>query len=71
MIGVGHGSAFIGARMQTLFDEGAPVITTDPHPDDKRAISVYRKLGFEPFWPPQKTQWGLILPMKARAVIKA
>jgi aminoglycoside 6'-N-acetyltransferase len=26
MIGIGHGSAFIGARMRALFDAGAPVI---------------------------------------------
>lgn len=66
MIGVGHGSAFIGARMQALFDEGVPVIATDPHPDNKRAIAVYKKLGFEPFGPPEETPWGLILPMMAR-----
>lgn len=66
MIGVGHGSAFISARMQALFDEGAPIITTDPHPDNKRAISVYKKLGFEPSGPRQETRWGLILPMLAR-----
>lgn len=65
MVGVGHGSAFIGARVQILFDEGAPVIATDPHPDNQRAIAVYRKLGFEPFGPSQQTQWGLILPMWA------
>lgn len=66
MIGVGHGSAFIGARMQALFDEGAPVIATDPHPGNRQAIAVYIKLGFEPLGPPQETQWGLILPMMAR-----
>lgn len=66
MVGIGHGSAFIGARMQVLFDEGAPVIATDPHPENKRAISVYRKLGFEPAGPAEETQWGLILPMLAR-----
>lgn len=66
LIGVGHGSAFIGARMRAVFDEGAPIIATDPHPDNKRAISVYKKLGFEPFGPPQETRWGLILPMLAR-----
>lgn len=66
MLGVGHGSAFIAARMQALFDEEAPVIATDPHPDNQRAIAVYKKLGFEPFGPPQETQWGLILPMMAR-----
>lgn len=66
MVGVGHGSAFIAMRMQALFDEGAPVIATDPHPDNARAIAVYKKLGFEPFGPPQQTRWGLILPMLAK-----
>ncbi|WP_025662108.1 GNAT family N-acetyltransferase [Rhizobium sp. IBUN] len=66
MIGVGLGSAFIGARMRTLFDAGVPVVATDPHPANERAIAVYKKLGFEPFGPPQETQWGLILPMLAR-----
>ncbi|WP_245298781.1 GNAT family N-acetyltransferase [Pseudotabrizicola sediminis] len=66
MIGAGHGSAFISARMQVLFDEGAPVIATDPHPENHRAIAVYRKLGFEPFGPPQETRWGLIVPMLAK-----
>ena len=66
MVGVGHGSAFIAMRMQALFAEGAPVIATDPHPDNARAIVVYRKLGFEPVGPPQETQWGLALPMLAR-----
>ncbi|HKJ61058.1 MAG TPA: GNAT family N-acetyltransferase [Hyphomicrobiales bacterium] len=66
MVGVGHGSAFIRIRMQALFDEGAPVIATDPHPDNARAIAVYRKLGFEPSGPSQETQWGLILPMVAK-----
>ena len=66
MIGVGHGSGFIGARMQALFSEGAPVIATDPHPENGRAIAAYRKLGFEPLGPPQEIKWGLILPMVAR-----
>lgn len=67
MIGLGHGQGFIGARMQMLFDEGAPVIAIDPHPDNKRAIAVYKKLGFEAAGPPQETRWGLILPMLAKA----
>ncbi|MEM5467965.1 GNAT family N-acetyltransferase [Celeribacter marinus] len=65
MVGVGHGTAFIGARVQALFDSGAPVIATDPHPDNHRAIAVYTKLGFRPAGPPQETKWGLILPMLA------
>ncbi|WP_298840055.1 GNAT family N-acetyltransferase [uncultured Roseobacter sp.] len=66
MIGVGHGTAFIGARMRFLFDRGAPVIATDPHPNNARAIAVYKKLGFAPTRQPQETQWGSILPMLAR-----
>ncbi|MCE0505925.1 acetyltransferase [Roseivivax sp. GX 12232] len=66
MVGIGHGSAFIGTRMQALFDEGAPIIATDPHPDNARAVAVYKKLGFSPSGPLQETDWGLILPMTAR-----
>jgi aminoglycoside 6'-N-acetyltransferase len=65
MIGIGHGPAFIGARMQTLFDAGAPVIATDPHPENRRAIAVYARLGFKVSGPPQQTPWGVILPMLA------
>ena len=66
LIGFGHGSAFIASRMETLFDAGAPIIATDPHPENKRAIAVYRKVGFEVSGPPQETAWGLILPMLAK-----
>lgn len=66
LVGKGHGSAFIKSRMQVLFDEGAPVIATDPHPDNQRAMAVYSKLGFEPSGPPLSTEWGLILPMLAK-----
>lgn len=65
MVGVGYGSAMIAARMRAVFAQGAPVIATDPHPDNARAIAVYSKLGFAPSGPPQDTQWGLILPMVA------
>lgn len=65
MLGIGHGSAFIGARMKALFQAGAPVIATDPNPANERAIAVYKKLGFKSSGPPQNTKWGLILPMFA------
>ncbi|WP_029061085.1 GNAT family N-acetyltransferase [Labrenzia sp. DG1229] len=65
MVGIGHGSGFIGIRMQSLFDEGAPVIATDPHPDNERAIAVYKNLGFKPSGPQRETRWGMILPMLA------
>lgn len=66
MIGMGHGSRFIALRVQTLFDEGVPVIVTDPHPENLRAIAAYKKVGFEPASAPQETQWGLVLPMLAQ-----
>ena len=66
MTGIGHGTAFIGLRMRALFAAGAPVIATDPHPDNARAIAVCRKLGFVPAGPSQDTEWGPILPMCAR-----
>ncbi len=66
MIGLGHGSGFIGARMRALFEGGVPAIATDPHPDNARAIAVYGKLGFDAVGPPRETRWGLILPMVAR-----
>ena len=65
MVGVGHGSAFIKQRVQFLFEEGAPVVATDPHPDNKRAMSVYKKLGFQEAGAQQETEWGLIVPMLA------
>ncbi len=67
MMGLGHGSAFISARLQALFAAGAPVIATDPHPDNARAIAAYRKLGFKSLGPPMDTQWGRILPLVTMA----
>lgn len=66
MVGQGHGTAFIGQHLRGLFRAGAPVVATDPHPDNARAIAVYAKLGFVPDGPPRETEWGLILPMCVR-----
>ncbi len=65
MVGRGHGSAFIRLRMDALFSAGAPVVATDPHPDNARAIAVYEKVGFRTAGPARDTPWGRILPMHA------
>lgn len=65
MRGQGHGQGFISAHMDRLFSEGAPVIATDPHPGNARAIHVYESVGFSIEGPARMTQWGLILPMTA------
>ena len=65
LTGKGHGPAFIRQKMSALFDAGAPVIATDPHPENARAISAYRKAGFQIVGAPKETKWGVILPMTA------
>ena len=71
MVGQGHGTAFMREHLQKLFKEGTPVIGTDPHPHNARAIAAYGKLGFKAIGPPQDTQWGLILPMTVTPKTKA
>jgi aminoglycoside 6'-N-acetyltransferase len=44
----GHGSAFIRAFVQRLFEAGAPRVVTDPNPRNARAIRAYTKAGFQP-----------------------
>ena len=66
MIGRGHGTAFLRQRLGALFAAEAPVVATDPHPDNARAIAAYHKAGFCITGPQQETEWGLILPMEAR-----
>ncbi len=65
MIGCGHGPRFIADRLNSLFNDGAPVIATDPHPDNARAIAAYKKSGFRVVGNPRPTQLGIILPMEA------
>ena len=67
MIGKGHGTGFIGQRMLELFAQGIPALATDPSPSNKRAISVYEKLGFRINGPAKETPWGTVLPMEAWA----
>ncbi|QDC09621.1 acetyltransferase [Oceanicola sp. D3] len=65
LLGQGHGPAFIRQHMAALYAAGAPVICTDPHPENARAIAAYRKAGFEVAGAPRDTKWGRILPMEA------
>lgn len=65
MIGKGHGSAFIAQHVMRLFDEGAPLVCTDPDPMNARAIRAYEKAGFTRF-EQRGTEWGDCLLMLAR-----
>jgi aminoglycoside 6'-N-acetyltransferase len=69
MIGKGHDRAFIRQRVQALFDQGVPVVATDPHPDNQRAIAAYERVGFRIAGPTRDTDWGRILPMEIRPLI--
>ncbi|MEX3014141.1 GNAT family N-acetyltransferase [Gymnodinialimonas hymeniacidonis] len=62
-LGKGHGSGFIMSSVARMFSDGVPVVATDPHPGNTRAIRAYEKAGFQAHGPVMDTQWGLILPM--------
>ncbi|HEY6631427.1 MAG TPA: GNAT family N-acetyltransferase [Rhizobiaceae bacterium] len=49
LIGKGHGSAILRQFTDMLFEEGAPRVVIDPHPDNLRAIRAYEKAGFRAF----------------------
>ncbi|WP_424965950.1 GNAT family N-acetyltransferase [Dinoroseobacter sp. S375] len=66
LLGRGHGPAFIATHLRSLLAQGAPLIATDPHPENRRAIAAYGKLGFRPAGPVEETGWGPILPMHLR-----
>lgn len=64
MIGQGHGPAFMAQHIAVLFAAGVPVIGTDPHPDNARAIKVYGRLGFGATGSPMETPWGRVIRME-------
>lgn len=66
MLGLGHGSAFVRAHCERLFEDGAPAIGTDPHPDNARAIRAYEKAGFKAVTGPVDTRWGRAILMERR-----
>src|ERR1700693_3447723 len=47
----GHGSAFIRAFLERVFEAGAPRVVTDPHRRNARAIRPYPEAGFHPIGP--------------------
>lgn len=66
MIGSGHGSGFIRARVDALFAAGVPAVGTDPHPANVRAIRAYEKAGFTRR-EERATDWGYCLLMERHA----
>ncbi|MDX8449567.1 GNAT family N-acetyltransferase [Mesorhizobium captivum] len=48
LLDIGHGSAIVRQFVEELFEEGAPRVIIDPHPDNGRAIRAYEKAGFRP-----------------------
>lgn len=46
LIGRGHGTAILQQLSDQLFEEGAPQLIVDPHPDNARAIRAASKAGF-------------------------
>ena len=64
MLGCGHGAAFVREHCNRLFAADAPVIGTDPHPANTRAIRAYQKAGFSVASEPQETRWGRAILME-------
>ncbi len=64
MVGKGHGPAFIRQHIKRLFDDGAPVVVTDPHPKNARAIRAYGKAGFAAYGEIISPEWGPSLLMQ-------
>jgi aminoglycoside 6'-N-acetyltransferase len=67
LLNQGHGPAFIRQFCDELIAKGAPVVVTDPHPNNSRAIRAYEKAGFSRYGGPVETDWGRCLLMARRA----
>ncbi|TIQ50624.1 GNAT family N-acetyltransferase [Mesorhizobium sp.] len=66
LVGIGHGSAIVRQFVEALFEEGAPRVIIDPHPDNGRAIRAYEKAGFRPIGRRQ-SQYGDVVLMAVDA----
>ena len=47
LLGQGHGTAILRQVSDQLFEEGAPQLIVDPHPENTRAIRASAKAGFQ------------------------
>ncbi len=65
MLDRGHGSAFARQLVERLLADGSPVVGTDPHADNARAIRAYERAGFVAVGPPRDTEWGRCQLMEA------
>ncbi|RWB20496.1 MAG: N-acetyltransferase [Mesorhizobium sp.] len=61
LLGIGHGSAIVRQFVEELFEEGAPRVIIDPHPDNGRAIRAYEKAGFRPIGRRQSEYGDVVL----------
>ncbi|AZO13043.1 MULTISPECIES: GNAT family N-acetyltransferase [unclassified Mesorhizobium] len=61
LVGIGHGSAIVRQFVEALFEEGAPRVIIDPHPDNGRAIRAYEKAGFRPIGRRQSEYGDVVL----------
>jgi aminoglycoside 6'-N-acetyltransferase len=62
LLGIGHGSAIARQFAEALFEEGAPRVIIDPHPDNGRAIRAYEKAGFRELGE-RSSQYGRVVLM--------
>ncbi len=65
-LGQGHGSAFIRAYLRQCKADGVGHVIVDPKPNNHRAISAYRKAGFEHLCYDRSPEEGAVLLMSAR-----
>lgn len=66
LVGIGHGSAIVRQFVEALFEEGAPRVIIDPHPDNGRAIRAYEKAGFRPIGR-RRSEYGDVMLMAVDA----
>lgn len=61
-MGKGHGVRYLLLLCTQLFSEGIPALGIDPHPENIRARSAYRKIGFEE-QNEMNSEWGKVVLM--------